>query len=93
MPMTKTAFQKKLRLLERRHRQLLRRRNRPQLNGNGIFNRYVFPVLTAEHTPLFWRYDFSHANNPHLLTRLGVNCVRWRNPRPAGFEGSAFTRA
>jgi len=35
--MTRTAFQKKLRLLERQHRQLLRRRNRPQPNGNGIF--------------------------------------------------------
>jgi 4-O-beta-D-mannosyl-D-glucose phosphorylase len=73
--MTRTAFQKKLRLLERQHRQLLRRRNRPQPNGNGIFDRYVFPVLTAEHTPLFWRYDLSHATNPHLLTRLGVNSV------------------
>jgi 4-O-beta-D-mannosyl-D-glucose phosphorylase len=73
--MTKTAFQKRLRMLDRQHRQLLRRRNCPQPNGNGIFDRYVFPVLTAEHTPLFWRYDLSHATNPHLMTRLGVNSV------------------
>jgi len=32
-------------------------------------------VLTAEHTPLTWRYDFDHASNPHLMTRLGINCV------------------
>ena len=32
-------------------------------------------MLTAEHTPLFWRYDLNHATNPHLLTRLGINCV------------------
>jgi 4-O-beta-D-mannosyl-D-glucose phosphorylase len=32
-------------------------------------------VLTAEHTPLFWRYDFNPASNPHLMTRLGINCV------------------
>jgi 4-O-beta-D-mannosyl-D-glucose phosphorylase len=24
---------------------------------------------------LFWRYDFNQATNPHLMTRLGVNCV------------------
>ena len=44
-----------------------------QKDGNGIFDRYVFPVLTADHTPLFWRYDFDYASNPHLQTRLGVN--------------------
>jgi 4-O-beta-D-mannosyl-D-glucose phosphorylase len=32
-------------------------------------------VLTAEHTPLTWRYNFDRATNPHLMTRLGVNCV------------------
>ena len=32
-------------------------------------------MLTAEHTPLAWRYDFNHATNPHLMTRLGINSV------------------
>jgi 4-O-beta-D-mannosyl-D-glucose phosphorylase len=32
-------------------------------------------VLTAEHTPPAWRYDFNPASNPNLLTRLGFNCV------------------
>ena len=73
--MTKTAFQNKLKPLQRQHEQLVQRRNRPQKNGNGIFDRYEFPVLTAEHTPLFWRYDLNPATNPHLMTRLGINCV------------------
>ena len=73
--MTHTAFQNKLKQLRRRYEQLIRRRNRPQENGNGIFDRYEFPVLTADHTPLFWRYDFDPVMNPHLMTRLGINCV------------------
>ena len=73
--MTKTAFNKELRQLQQWHAQLVRRKNRPQKNGNGIFDRYEHPVLTAEHTPLAWRYDFNPATNPHLMTRLGINCV------------------
>jgi 4-O-beta-D-mannosyl-D-glucose phosphorylase len=73
--MIKTVFRNKLKQLQQRHEQLLKRRNRPQKNGNGIFDRYEFPVLTAEHTPLEWRYDFDPSANPHLMTRLGINCV------------------
>lgn len=73
--MTKSAFQTKLKQLQREHKQLLARRNRKSKSGNGIFDRHEFPVLTAEHTPLTWRYDFEHASNPHLMTRLGINCV------------------
>jgi 4-O-beta-D-mannosyl-D-glucose phosphorylase len=32
-------------------------------------------VLTAEHTPLFWRYDFDYRSNPHLIERIGVNAA------------------
>ena len=57
--MTKKSFQQKLEQLQRAQQQLLKRPNRKQKQGNGIFDRYEFPVLTAEHTPLFWRYDFN----------------------------------
>jgi 4-O-beta-D-mannosyl-D-glucose phosphorylase len=73
--MTKTAFTEKLKQLQQQHRKLIRRPNRPPSQGNGIFDRYENPVLTADHTPLEWRYDFDHASNPHLMTRLGINCV------------------
>jgi len=73
--MTRIAFAKKLKQLQRQHAQLVRRKNRPQKAGNGIFDRYENPVLTAEHAPLAWRYDFDPASNPHLMTRLGINCV------------------
>ncbi len=74
-PMTKTEFNKRLKQLGRHHALLLRRKNHPLKSGNGIFDRYEHPVLAAEHTPLSWRYDFDHASNPHLMTRLGVNAA------------------
>jgi 4-O-beta-D-mannosyl-D-glucose phosphorylase len=73
--MIRRAFDQKLKRLKQENQRLLLRRNRRQRQGNGIFDRYEFPVLTADHTPLFWRYDFDPAANPRLLTRLGINCV------------------
>ena len=43
--------------------------------GNGIYERYQYPVLTAEHTPLFWRYDFDFKANPLLIERMGINAT------------------
>jgi len=73
--MTNQTFTSKLKDLKQQHAKLLRRKNRPQADGNGIFERHEHPVLTADHTPLAWRYDFDAKANPHLMTRLGVNAV------------------
>ena len=99
--MTKNIFQKKIQQLEQQHKKLLRRPNPKQQNGNGIFDRYQFPVLTAEHTPLFWRYDFDRTRNPHLMTRLGINsafnvgAIEWRGnivlmARVEGWDRKSF---
>ena len=42
---------------------------------NGCFERYVNPVVTAEHIPLEWRYDLDPATNPFGMERLGINAV------------------
>ncbi|SHO49202.1 4-O-beta-D-mannosyl-D-glucose phosphorylase [Anaerocolumna xylanovorans DSM 12503] len=42
---------------------------------NGIYDRYVNPVLTNEHIPLFWKYDLNEKTNPYFMERLGVNAV------------------
>jgi len=57
------------------HEQLLRRPNEPLPESNGWFRRYRYPVLTAAHTPLFWRYDLDPTSNPFLMERLGVNAA------------------
>jgi 4-O-beta-D-mannosyl-D-glucose phosphorylase len=42
---------------------------------NGLFERYVNPVLTKHHTPLEWRYDMNPETNPYGMERLGINAV------------------
>jgi 4-O-beta-D-mannosyl-D-glucose phosphorylase len=73
--MQKKTFRQHLQQLQQRHKKLLRRRNARQKHGNGIFDRYEFPVLTADHVPLDWCYDLNPDSNPYLLTRLGINSV------------------
>jgi 4-O-beta-D-mannosyl-D-glucose phosphorylase len=73
--MNKSFFNKRLRLLRQEHQELLASRNRPVLPGNGIFERYQNPVVTAEHVPLEWRYDLDPKTNPFLMTRMGINAV------------------
>ena len=57
------------------HERLLRRRNEPAPESHGWFERFQYPVLTAAHTPLIWRYDFDAAANPLFLERLGINAA------------------
>ena len=78
--MTQAEFKKSVQNLFRQQEKLLAQRNHKSPGGNGVFDRYEHPVLTAEHTPLTWRYDFNHASNPHLMTRLGVNIVIGKSP-------------
>ncbi|MEJ2385159.1 MAG: hypothetical protein P8Y54_12315 [Xanthomonadales bacterium] len=61
--------------LEHDYRALLSRPNEPLRPGNGIFARWRHPVLTREHAPLHWRYDFDPQRNPFLQERLGVNAA------------------
>ena len=42
---------------------------------NGIYDRYVNPVLTREHIPLTWQYDLNPGTNPYFMKRLGINAV------------------
>jgi 4-O-beta-D-mannosyl-D-glucose phosphorylase len=73
--MTRTEFARRVQQMMRRHEKLLGRENARVEGGNGVFDRYVNPVLTAEHTPLFWRYDFDQTTNPYLMERMGVNAT------------------
>ena len=70
-----TEYQAKIAALRERHEQLLRKPNVPEEFGNGIYTRYKNPILTAEHTPLEWRYDFSEHDNPYLMQRIMMNAT------------------
>jgi 4-O-beta-D-mannosyl-D-glucose phosphorylase len=57
------------------HTAFLNRPNAPVLKSNGIYNRHKYPILTAAHAPLSWRYDFNPGTNPFLMERFGINAV------------------
>lgn len=73
--MTKTEFNKKVKALFEDHKRLLSRKNVKLKKSNGIYFRYKYPIITAEHTPLTWKYDFDYEYNPYLMERLGINCT------------------
>ena len=72
--MNRTQFNRKLMELKAAHRLLINRKNKP-VYVNGVYERYKYPVITAAHTPLSWRYDLSPAANPHLMERMGINAA------------------
>ncbi|MFB9863502.1 glycoside hydrolase family 130 protein [Rufibacter immobilis] len=69
------TFQKRQQALEQSHAALLTRKNEKQPLGNGIYDRYKYPVLTNQHAPLFWRYDLNPETNPYLMERIGINAA------------------
>ena len=40
---------------------------------NGVWERYRYPVLTAAHAPLFWRYDLNPESDSHPEEIFGIN--------------------
>lgn len=68
-------FIKRLEHITTEYEQLIIRENEPVQPGNGIFERYKNPVLTAAHAPVFWRYDLSPETNPYFMERFGINAT------------------
>ncbi|MCD8289504.1 MAG: glycosidase [Prevotella sp.] len=70
-----TDFNERLSGLRAYHEALLSRPNVKLPHGNNIYDRYANPVLTAEHTPIEWRYDLCEKTNPYLMQRIMMNAV------------------
>jgi len=68
-----SEFKNALKSLKAQHEELLSKKNEKSPFGNGIYDRYVNPIVTAEHAPLSWRYDFDPDTNPYLMERIGIN--------------------
>ena len=68
-------FQERVKALRLQHESLLSRKNIKKECGNGIYDKYVYPVLTAAHTPLEWRYELSEKDNPYLEQRIMMEAV------------------
>ena len=61
--------------LKEKQEALLNKKNEKSDFYNGIFDRYVNPVLTRDMIPLHWKYDLNKETNPYFMERLGVNAV------------------
>jgi len=62
--------------MKAKQERLIRRRNPLDRSfQNGVLDRHVRPVLTAEHVPIEWRFDVVKETNPQFLERLAVNAV------------------
>ena len=73
---TTTTFQDRKVALEKEYKTLIEQKNEPQNTvGNGIYQRYKNPVVTAAHVPLNWRFDLNEETNPFLQERIGINAA------------------
>ncbi len=62
-------------LLNEKYEELIKRNNVPTEKYNGVTTRYQYPALTADHAPLFWRFDLNPETNPYLEERFGINAI------------------
>ncbi|GAA5029939.1 4-O-beta-D-mannosyl-D-glucose phosphorylase [Marivirga lumbricoides] len=67
------------------HLSVIQKANSPINDISGIFTRYKNPVITAEHAPIFWKYDFNAETNPLGIERIGINAtfnpgaIKWKD--------------
>jgi len=71
--MNEQEYKERVKQLLTEYEALIDRPNDKTTNSNGIVQRYQYPVLTAAHTPVFWRYDLDPVANPLLCERMGIN--------------------
>ncbi|WP_067618696.1 glycoside hydrolase family 130 protein [Alicyclobacillus acidiphilus] len=70
-----SIYETRRRRIEGEYQTLIERPNVPVFQTHGWYTRYEHPVLTADHVPLTWRFDFNPSTNPFFMERLGVNAA------------------
>lgn len=99
--MSPAEFRQRRQQLFAAHEALIQRGNEPFRETNGLYQKYKYPILTAEHTPIFWRYDLNPATNPLLMQRFGINAtfnsgaIKWQGKyvlivRVEGWDRKSF---
>lgn len=82
--MSASLFEKRKNNIEATHNELVSCKNEMLFSTNGTYNRYKNPILTREHVPLHWRYDYNPATNPFFMERIGFNAafnsgaIKWK---------------
>ena len=70
-----TDFERNKARVTAEYEALINRKNIVSDSYNGIYDRYVYPVLTAAHAPIIWKYDMNPETNPYFIERLGINAA------------------
>lgn len=94
-------FKERLTALHSKKEEILTKINKKEELGNGIFDRYINPIITADHAPVFWEYDLNPDTNPYLMKRFGINAafnsgaIKWNGKyilavRVEGYDRKSF---
>lgn len=73
--MTDPNFTQRKHTIEHNHQTLLSVPNEKIFSPNGLYNRYLNPILTRDHIPLSWRFDYNPEANPFFMERIGFNAT------------------
>ncbi len=73
--MSKDIFHERKEFIEKEHKKRLEQPNQILFSTNGIYNRYKNPVVTRDHVPLHWRFDYNPETNPYFMERIGFNAT------------------
>ncbi len=68
-------FEERKSIIEKEHEALLSKGNEELFSTNGIYSRFMNPVLTRNHVPLSWRFDYNPKTNPYFMERIGFNAT------------------
>lgn len=77
-------FQARLEVLKKEKEKLIQIKNVAIVPGNGIYEKYRYPVVTADHAPLHWEYDLNPVTNPYVMKRFPINAafnagaIKWK---------------
>ena len=96
--MNKELFESRKTVIRRGHEALLSRKNEEIFSTNGVFCRHKYPVLSREHFPMEWRYDFNPDTNPLFIERIGFNAamnsgaIKWKGKYLLAVRGEGNDR-
>jgi len=82
--MKRELFENRKNQISLDHQAFLSRKNEELFSTNGIFSRFKYPVVSRDHFPLEWRYDFNPETNPFFMERIGFNAamnsgaIKWK---------------
>jgi len=82
--MKANLFKERMDIVREAHEELLQKKNEKIFSINGIYNRYRYPILTRDHVPLEWRFDYNPATNPYFMERnlfnatFNAGAIRWK---------------